>query len=845
MTKKFKVWLCILIVIAIAAGIYFINSSSQSNSAQAGYDLYQQGEINAAFKQFHQTADTNSQSAYALAMMYKNGIGTPVDESQAQGWLAKSAAQNNKNALYNLGFYRYNQEMEDSPDDKHGLVSLTKAADLGVPEAQVMVGGIYMKDRYDETPENVELARKYFTLAAEQDSLLAKFALGYIAHHIDKDNKKAVEILTPLVSKEFPLPAMLLSSIYKEGGNGITANKTIAEKYERISLSSTLEFIADAEQLEPSALSLYGTQTSEEKQKIITKLEERASQGDEIAMYILYQKYMTGDGVRKNKNRAVAYLRPLIQKREPKALYLSYLADNDNIKDLTEAADGQFLDAMFDAYRVYSGQTYHYDIKRNDTLADKYLMDAADMGHQQALRTIIRKAISSYQFPNRKLVDIVKKYTPILVEKYPNSPDALILASTVYGAEDSPLYSPEKSFEALEKANKIAPNYDSQMELARDYIQGFGTKQNLPEAVKILKKHLDKRGYPSTADRMLVQLYYRYDIKEYIDEKTIIDILKVDVIDREKDSLAYFYADYLLQQDAEKNSELAFELYKKASEYGYNGRVHYADALIKYKPEETEHAANLIVELLSSSDVKSRLMPEELKTANDILLKVGLSTVDSKYLLVNLALFENNTEALKLIEPQIGVDADITYFYGIGKLSQLTHVDALSDAELKPYYDTILNAAELGSKSASLYIVQNLDSVNYYNDRPYYKARFQKITGLTPKDLVPQYKKCAALNSNRCLYELGEIYQEGNYGEDANYDTALAYYDKISDPDFSFLKSRKSEIKKSKAKFIEIQAAAKQNDPEALRQLANAYETGNYGQKVDKQKSLEYLTAAA
>lgn len=108
----------------------------------------------------------------------------------------------------------------------------------------------------------------------------------------------------------------------------------------------------------------------------------------------------------------------------------------------------------------------------------------------------------------------------------------MIVVSQVYRNKNSPFYSPEKSFETLAKANRIAPDYESQMQLARYYINGFGTKQNLPEAVEILKKGLSKNSYKSTADRLLVQLYYQYDIKDYVDEKTIIDILKNDVIER-------------------------------------------------------------------------------------------------------------------------------------------------------------------------------------------------------------------------------------------------------------------------------------------------------------------------
>ncbi len=40
-----------------------------------------------------------------------------------------------------------------------------------------------------------------------------------------------------------------------------------------------------------------------------------------------------------------------------------------------------------------------------------------------------------------------------------------------------------------------------------------------------------------------------------------------------------------------------------------------------------------------------------------------------------MALYENHAEAQKLIEPLINKDADITYLYGINKLTQLTNVD--------------------------------------------------------------------------------------------------------------------------------------------------------------------------
>lgn len=843
MTKQIKLGLLLFIIIAVGAGIYAINSLGKSNSTQAGYDLYQQGDSKAAFEQFSKMAATDSQSAYALAMMYMNGVGTQADENEAIKWLIQSAQNNNKHALYNLGYYRYHHKTSDTPEDKRGLVSLAKSADLGLKEAQEMLGKIYADDEYKEIPQNIKLARKYFTLAAEQDSRLAKLTLGYIAHHFDKNNKKAVEILTPLISTDFPFPAMLLGTIYEEGGNGVAQNKLLAKKYQNMATASIMEF--DTEQFESAPLSIYGSQTDKEKQQIIANLEAQAHRGNEAASYILFQKYMIGEDVPKSTDKAVSYLDPLIDKKVPKALYLNYLATKTNFEGLVEAADSNDADAMYLLYQVYSQNLYDPNVDSNEDLADKYFKAAADAGHHKALVEMIHRAISNYNFPNRKLEGVITKYMPILMEKYSNFPDTLLIASEVYGNQDSSLYSPEKSFQTLNEANKKSPSYDSKIKLADKYAHGIGVEQNLAKAVTLLKECIEKDRYPASAESLLVNLYYQYDIRAWVEEKQIIDILKKDIEKSENYQQAHYYAQYLLQQDPVKKRKEAFELYQKASGYTYNARIYYAAALLEYQPNKEKQVAELVTQVLNTPQAKASLSKKELADAYAILFKTAVSSPDAKELVVKLALYDKNSDALKLIEPLIGIDADITYQYGIKMLSQITDIDNTSDAEIKPYYEAILKAVDLGSTQAHLYIAQNIDSVNYISDKPYYKARFQALTGLSINDLISQYTKCADLGSNHCLYELGEIYQEGKYGEDANYETALTYYNKISDPDFSFLKSRLREIEQGKARFIEIQAAAKQNDSDALRTLAEAYKYGSYGQKINQATWLKYLAKSA
>ncbi|MBO1929346.1 hypothetical protein J4731_15365 [Providencia rettgeri] len=62
-------------------------------------------------------------------------------------------------------------------------------------------------------------------------------------------------------------------------------------------------------------------------------------------------------------------------------------------------------------------------------------------------------------------------------------------------------YFRQKAFATLEKANRIDPTYDAQMQLARYYINAFGTKQDVQKAAKLLIDNLNENDYPSTADR--------------------------------------------------------------------------------------------------------------------------------------------------------------------------------------------------------------------------------------------------------------------------------------------------------------------------------------------------------
>ncbi|MDE9453738.1 sel1 repeat family protein [Xenorhabdus bovienii] len=844
MTKQLKIGMIFFIAAIIASGVYFIQRNT-SKSAQAGYTLYDDGDTVAAFNYFNQHADTDPQSAFSLAMMYWNGVGTPQNKPLAIQWLTQSANEGNRSALYNLGYFRYQKDIPASDDDPYGLTSLKKAADLGVLNAQELLGSIYIEDKHKQISQDYELARHYLNDATQQDSILASFSLGVIAYQHDKDYKKAVEILEPLATDNFLFSAILLETIYREGGHGIEKNDMLAKKYEKIARAAMRDLDFLNQDLEPVSLSIHGYQTLDEQKKDILELEARAKNGDDKASYALFNKLNTGEGVRKNPDKAVEYLQPLIEKKRPKALYLHYVSTRSEPQYLIDAANANYSDAVYRLYQAYSNGVYDHNFAYDSALANKYLISAADLGHLKAIIKLINRSLGDYEFPNKKLNTIVTQYTQEGLKKYPDSTLMLMTASEVYGDKESELYNPVKSFELNVKASKHSSDNNVINELAYKYVYGIGTEKNLKKAVALFKQSITNAPSGNIASYYLVKLYYDENLVNNIDEQFIISLLKEDAKNPHTSELGHYYADYLLQQDAQKNHDLAFQLYQETIKSSHSAIVHYAKALLRYQTGQENVALEHILKVLNRSKYDDLLSEKELQEAYTILFKYGIRHPNAQNIIAKAAFSQNNAEAKALIEPLIGKDANITYLYATNKLSQISDIDTVPDNELKNYFEAIIKASELGNIDAMIYITKNLDEMNYSDILPYYKTKFMALTGLTQTDLIPWYKKCADLGSHRCLFDLGEIYQNGKYGEDVSYEKALFYYNKIDNPDFSFLKWRLQEINKANNDFVELKEKANQGSSDALYKLGHVYKVGNYGKKRDDKKWLKYLAASA
>ncbi|EKT61014.1 tetratricopeptide repeat protein [Providencia sneebia] len=842
MSKKITTSLIILIVISIAG--YFVVKNS--DSVQSGYDSYQQGDYERALNIFSKHAEKSDQAAFSLAMMYWNGSGTEENRALAKKWLIKSANAGNKNALYNLGIFRYKNLIADNPHDLIGYASIEEAAKKGVVEAQEFMANHYLNDDNNILPQNIDKARHYSSLAAEQNSEIGQLILAYIITEHENNPQKAIEILEPLANNHSPFAAFLLASIYSDGKNGIERDPKRAQQYQEIGTKDYETLTQDQINMVPVPLTVYGSLTLTEQQQLLMTLDTLAKKDNAQAMYQLFNIYNNGNlGIKVDKNKALSYLQALIEKNDPQALYLNYITTKQNPNDLISAANSGYSPAAFHLYRIYSYYIQDKNFKFDEKQAEKYLNQAAKLNNKDAFISLVYRALHDENYPTAELNAVTTKYATKLLHDYPNDPMALLYASNVYANKGSELYNPKTAFDLNEKAFQVSSEGYIKTYLAYKYAYGEGVAKDLAKAFELYNDNIIRQDDDILAKRHLVELYYDQDISAYIKEEEIISYILSDIEKYNNHQQAYYYADYLLKTDALKNKDKAFKLYQDNSSYNLPAKVHYAKALIDYQDNQQAKALTLITEVLNQKNFEKNLSEKDKNNAIEMLFKYGLNNREAKKILLTLGFTKNNQKAKQYVSPLINQDADITYQYGIYQLANITDIDKVPDEELREMYNYIFRADELGSLDASLYIAQNLINNNYDRSLPYFSKRFQEITHLEPNDLFTWYNRCADLGNNECLYRLGHIYEYGEYKTPVDYEKALSYYQKINIPNYHYVETNIENITRILNEFEQLKQRSAAGDTTASYAIATAYKKGEYGQKVNPEKWLEYLDISA
>ncbi|MDK7223045.1 sel1 repeat family protein, partial [Proteus mirabilis] len=118
-------------------------------------------------------------------------------------------------------------------------------------------------------------------------------------------------------------------------------------------------------------------------------------------------------------------IRPFIEEKDPKMMYLKYKLISQDINLLFDSAYLNYPEATYLLYQIYKGDKKNYPLQENSFLANIYLKKSADLAHHDGLIKIIEKLNNSDTLSSNYFRNLLEKYINTLLLKYPNSPQAM------------------------------------------------------------------------------------------------------------------------------------------------------------------------------------------------------------------------------------------------------------------------------------------------------------------------------------------------------------------------------------------------------------------------------------
>jgi hypothetical protein len=122
--------------IFVLAALHFSQACAGGPTYEKGLAAYSRGDIAAALQLWKPLAEHgDARAEFALASLYHDGIGVPVDYTESSYWFHQAAEQGHAEAQYNLGnAYKRGEGVRQSDD--MAIRWWKKAAEQGLEEAQ-------------------------------------------------------------------------------------------------------------------------------------------------------------------------------------------------------------------------------------------------------------------------------------------------------------------------------------------------------------------------------------------------------------------------------------------------------------------------------------------------------------------------------------------------------------------------------------------------------------------------------------------------------------------------------------------------------------------------------------
>jgi TPR repeat protein len=179
---------------------------------------------------FRKAAEGGDGSAqYNLALMYDRGEEVPRDRKESLHWLNAAADQNVIPAILDLGRLSLHPPDAGKPDAEQAVRYYTRAAELGSPLAQAILGNIYANGTQGQV--DYEQSVKWYRKAAEQGQPEGQFGLGVryaLGQGVPMDLEEAHRLFSGAAAQGLADAQFDLATMYEEGkGSAVDTEQAV------------------------------------------------------------------------------------------------------------------------------------------------------------------------------------------------------------------------------------------------------------------------------------------------------------------------------------------------------------------------------------------------------------------------------------------------------------------------------------------------------------------------------------------------------------------------------------------------------------------------------------------
>ena len=221
---RFLIWLLLFIT---PFGI----TSTLAETFEQGKEAYQAKDYKHALEILKPLAEQgNSQAQVTLGIMYDNGHGVPLDQTEAFNWYIKAAKQGDPIVQHDVGV-KYFQGQGVDQDYQQAAYWWEQSANAGLADSQFNLGLMYYRGLGIE--QDYKKASELFYAAAKQGHGNAQYSLAVMyafGQGVEKDYARALPWFRKSAAQGVAQAQFNLGVLY-ENGHGLEKDLDIARQW--------------------------------------------------------------------------------------------------------------------------------------------------------------------------------------------------------------------------------------------------------------------------------------------------------------------------------------------------------------------------------------------------------------------------------------------------------------------------------------------------------------------------------------------------------------------------------------------------------------------------------------